>query len=496
MEIIILIAYGTALTLILIYSIMQMTLVAKYLSFHKRNNSSDNLPIIEKPDKLPFVTIQLPVYNELYVVNRLIESVAKLNYPKDKFEIQLLDDSDDESVEVAAKKVKEISEKGINISHIRRKDRTGFKAGALDYGLNIARGELIAIFDADFIPESDFLIKTVPHFDDSKVGVVQTKWGHINKKFSMLTELQAFGLNAHFSVEQTGRNFGGYFINFNGTAGVWRKLCIVNAGGWEHDTLTEDLDLSYRAQLKGWKFKYLENVESPAELPVAMSALKNQQFRWNKGGAENFVKFFKTIMRANIPLKNKIYGLFHLLNSSIFILVLITSVLSVPVLFIKSYYLQYAFLFSVSSLFLICTLFLMIFYYVSYEDKQKNLFLSLGKFIGKFFLFLSFSMGLSLHNSVAVIEGYLGKKSSFIRTPKFNVISGLDKWKNNKYLKQKIDMITIFEGILALYFLSGVISAYLLHEKGLLPFHIMLTLGFGAVFYYSVFHERRKAKKV
>ena len=353
-----------------------------------------------------------------------------------------------------------------------------------------AKGELIAIFDADFIPEKDFLLKTIPSFSDDKVGVVQTKWGHVNKSFSLLTKLQAFGLDAHFSVEQAGRNNAGHFINFNGTAGIWRKSCIESAGGWEFATLTEDLDLSYRAQFKGWKFIYLENVKSPAELPVAMSALKNQQFRWNKGGAENFVKFRKTIIKSNLPFKTKMFSFFHLLNSSIFLLVLLISLLSVPLLFVKHYHPEYSGLFAISSLFLVSTLFLMIFYWVSFEEKGKNIFVSLGRFFIRFFFFLSFSMGLSLHNSIAVLEGFSGKKSSFIRTPKFNVFNGGQKWKDNVYLSGKINLMTIAEGLLSLYFLMGIISAYLLGDMGLLPFHIMLTVGFGGVFYYSVFAER------
>ncbi len=481
------ILYGSALLFIFLYSLMQITLVSEYLSFHRQEEPSPPAP---DSGEIPFVTVQLPVYNELYVVERLLDAVAELKYPQDKLEIQLLDDSDDETTAAAEKKVAELRKRGIDISHIRREDRSGFKAGALNYGLKTAKGELIAIFDADFVPEPDFLIRTVPWFNDGKTGVVQTKWGHINKDFSLLTKLQAFGLNAHFTIEQTGRSHGGHFINFNGTAGIWRKICILNAGGWEHDTLTEDLDLSYRAQLKGWKFKYLESVESPAELPVAMSALKNQQFRWNKGAAENFVKFRKILLRTKIPFKTRLYSFFHLLNSSIFPIVLLISVLSVPLLFVKHYHKEYSALFTISSLFLVCTLFLMVFYWVSYRKKGKNGLISFVRFTGDFFMFLSFSMGLSFHNTIAVVEGYMGKKSSFIRTPKFNVFTSKDKWKDNKYLSKNINMITIAEGLLTLYFLGGIVSAYMLHDTGLLPFHIMLTLGFGAVFYYSVFAER------
>ena len=267
MELVLIIIYGLTLSFVFLYSIVQINLVINYL----RNSKSRN-PIPLKNDVLPFVTVQLPLYNELYVVERLIDSITKFNYPKDKFEIQILDDSTDETVEIVAKKVADYKAQGFNIYQNRRTIRTGYKAGALAEGLELAKGEFIAIFDADFLPSTTFLCKTLPFFNDKGIGVVQTKWEHLNKNYSLLTRLQAFGLDAHFTVEQTGRNAGNHFINFNGTAGIWRKSCIQNSGGWQADTLTEDLDLSYRAQLKGWKFKYLEELGSPSELPAAMNA--------------------------------------------------------------------------------------------------------------------------------------------------------------------------------------------------------------------------------
>ena len=487
MSIIILILYGTALLLIFVYSIMQMTLVISYKKGIKEQQKQSIALLDLHKTNIPFITIQLPVYNELYVVERLIDTIAKFNYPNDKFEIQVLDDSTDESIKITADKVTEIKERGIDIKHIRRNDRIGFKAGALEYGLKMAKGEFIVIFDADFIPDPDFLLKTIPFFEDDQIGVVQTRWGHINKNYSLLTRLQAFGLDAHFTVEQLGRNQGGHFINFNGTAGVWRKECIEDAGGWEHDTLTEDLDLSYRAQLKGWKFKFLENVVTDAELPVVMSALKNQQFRWTKGGAENFVKMRSRILKnKNVSFKTKIHGIFHLFNSAIFLCVFATAFFSVPILYVKYNRPELYMLFNISSIFLICTAMLMIFYWTSYQDKSKNVFTNINGFFSNFILFLSSSMGLSLHNSIAVMEGYMGKKSSFIRTPKFNIVTDKDKWKGNKYLVSNINTITILEGMMTLYFLFGIISAFLLNDYGLLPFHIMLFWGFGFVFWLSV----------
>ena len=260
-----------------------------YLRYeNKKINTPDPLPSL--PKTLPKITIQLPLYNELYVVERLLECISKIEYPKNKLQIQVLDDSTDESLELSKRLVLKHQKNKIPVELITRKDRKGFKAGALKHGLETATGDFIAIFDADFLPQSDWLLKTIPHFKNPNTGVVQTRWGHLNRDFSVLTEIQAFALDAHFLLEQVGRNQQNHFINFNGTAGIWRKECILDAGNWEGDTLTEDLDLSYRAQLKKWKFQYLDDVVTPAELPVTLSAIRSQQFRWNKGGAENFRK--------------------------------------------------------------------------------------------------------------------------------------------------------------------------------------------------------------
>ena len=244
----------------------------------------------------------------------------------------------------------ELQETGLDIQHIRRENRQGYKAGALKEGLETAKGEFVAIFDADFLPDSDWLKKTVIYFKDPEIGVVQTRWGHINRDYSTLTRIQAFALDAHFTLEQVGRNAKGHFINFNGTAGIWRKECILDAGNWEGDTLTEDLDLSYRAQLKNWKFKYLEDVETPAELPVVISAARSQQFRWNKGGAENFRKSVLSVVSANnISFKTKFHGVMHLLNSSMFLCVFLVSLLSIPAMYIKALYPQFDIVFSMLS---------------------------------------------------------------------------------------------------------------------------------------------------
>ena len=487
------IIYTLSLTFIFTYSIAQLHLVIKYFKFHKQNgregNKGSTVPTVADKD-LPFVTVQLPIFNELYVVERLIDTVALFDYPADKLEIQVLDDSTDETVEISRGKVAEWQQKGLNIELITRKERTGFKAGALQEGLKTAKGEFVAIFDADFVPKVDFLKNTIPHFlTDPKIGVVQTRWEHLNKSYSILTKIQAFALDAHFTVEQQGRNAGGYFINFNGTAGIWRRQCIDDAGGWHADTLTEDLDLSYRAQIKGWKFKYLEDICSPAELPMVMNAIKSQQFRWTKGGAETARKHIRLIWRSKIGLGKKLHATAHLLSSSVFLCVLTCSLLSIPLLLIKNSMPRFSTYFLLMSFFIISLIFLGIFYYASIFRRSKNRFRAFVHLIKMFPMFLAMMMGISLHNTLAVLEGLLGFKSPFIRTPKFNLTAKSKSWKKNKYLKKNISLLTIVEAFLSLYFFSGIAIAIYFTDYGLLPFHLMLTVGFGLIFYYSMKHS-------
>ena len=302
--------------------------------------------------------------------------------------------------------------------------------------------------------------------------------------------MQAFALDAHFTLEQVGRNSKGHFINFNGTAGVWRKSCIIDAGNWQGDTLTEDLDLSYRAQLNQWKFKYLEDVETPAELPVVISAARTQQFRWNKGGAENFRKMMrKVIANKHISAKTKIHGLLHLLNSSMFFCILLVALLSVPILYIKNEYGHLQSYFYITGFFVVSTIIFFVCYWYIYQKKFGRSFKTFLEYIVMFITFFSIAMGFSFHNSVAIIEGHLGKTSEFIRTPKFNINSLSDSWKGNKYLRKKISLNAISEGLLTLYFAFGVYSAFIVGTNGdfgLLPFHLMLFLGFGYVFVNSL----------
>ncbi|AEK23876.1 Cellulose synthase-like protein A2 [Capnocytophaga canimorsus Cc5] len=478
--------YSVALVLIFLYSLSMLNLLINYLKHKRINHDSPKFDLLDAK-QVPYVTIQLPLYNEKYVVKRLLENISKLEYPKNKLEIQVLDDSTDESVVETAAIINQLQQSGLDIQHIRRKDRKGFKAGALKAGTAIAKGDFIAIFDADFMPQPDWLKKTVIYFKDPEIGVVQTRWGHINRDYSILTKIQALALDVHFTLEQVGRNSKGHFINFNGTAGIWRKSCIYDAGNWEGDTLTEDLDLSYRAQLKNWKFKYLEDVETPAELPVVISAARSQQFRWNKGGAENFRKSMARVLASkNISFKTKFHGVMHLLNSSMFLCVFLVSILSIPMLYIKNTYGHLGWVFQITSFFIISTIILFICYWVTYRNIQGKSFDDFIDYIKLFFTFFSVALGFSLHNTIAVLEGHTGKKSEFVRTPKFNISSLKDSWKDNKYINTKLSPNMIFEFILMGYFLFGMYSAIRLNDFGLFPFHLMLFLGFGFVFFKSL----------
>jgi len=490
LEYTIIVIYTIAIMLIFMYALAQLNLLSNYLSSKKKKDISEKFDL-SNPDEVPYVTIQLPVFNEMYVMDRLLDNIALIEYPREKLEIQVLDDSTDETIETTQKHIEKLAKSGLDITHITRTDRQGFKAGALKEGLEIAKGEFIAIFDADFLPQPNWLKCTIPYFKNEKVGVVQTRWGHINRNYSLLTKIQAFALDAHFTLEQVGRNSKGHFINFNGTAGVWRKDCIIDAGNWEGDTLTEDLDLSYRAQLKNWEFKYLEDVETPAELPVVISAARSQQFRWNKGGAENFRKMLWRVVRSkNISAKTKIHGLLHLLNSTMFLSIFMVAILSIPMLYIKNEYSHLRNYFYIMSFFVTSTIIFFVCYWFMYKNIYGSGFKKFFSYVGMFFTFFSIAMGFSLHNTIAVLEGHVGKRSEFVRTPKFNIITLKDSWKDNKYLRKKISPHVIIEGALMLYFGFGMYSAFVVGDQGgdfgLFPFHLMLFIGFGYVFFKSL----------
>ena len=470
----ILIIYFFCLILIFLFSISQAYLTYHYVKAKKQKNKK----LFFSDKKLPKITIQLPIYNEKYVIERLFKKISELKYPKKLLQIQVLDDSDDESTELIIKLIKNYKSKGVKFEHITRSNRKGFKAGALKNGLKLASGEFIAIFDADFLPDSDWLKKIIPHFDNKQIGLIQTKWGHINKGYSILTKVQAFALDIHFTLEQVGRNIKNHFMNFNGTAGIWRKKCIIDSGNWEGDTLTEDLDLSFRAQLKGWKFKYIEHIITPAELPITINAMKTQQHRWNKGGAENFQKIFWRIIKSkSINLKTKTIGLIHLLSSSMFLNVFSISFLSVPLLFLNN---KINWFFNFSSIFLISTIILFICYWIIHKINFGKEFKSFINYTKNFILFLTVISGFSCHNSIAVLKGHLRKRSAFIRTPKFNIESSNNNLKKNIYSKKIIPFNFLFDLFFTFYFFLSLCIAFYINDGffKLFPFHLILFTGY------------------
>lgn len=476
LELLILLIYTFCLLIMFLAGAGQMALLYYY------RKSATASAVSPSQTEYPFVTIQLPVYNERYVIERLLDAAGKLDYPADKYEIQVLDDSDDDTSVIIAGKLPEFRSKGINVIHLQRKERTGYKAGALQYGLERANGEYIAIFDADFIPEPGFLLSTLHHFNSASTGMVQTRWGHLNPDYSILTRILHFGLDGHFTIEQKGRNAAGAYINFNGTAGIWRKKCIEESGGWHFDTLTEDLDLSYRAQLKGWKFTYCEDIVTPAELPVDMFAIKSQQYRWTKGGVETTRKVFGLLWKSPVPLKNKLFGSLHLLGNYLYLLIFIAALASIPLLFIDHSE-WYTFF---TPLLLLLFLFNTVFYYTSF--RKANPVHSLKKFAGIFPLFISVSLGMSLHNSIAVLEGIFKKSTPFIRTPKFNILNRKVNWKENSYRRPKLTILNFAEGLLSLCFLTAAFAGAGSGEFSFFLFHLMMSTGFGAVCFYSVSH--------
>ena len=440
-------------------------------------------PAPPSPTAWPPVTVQLPVYNELNVVARLLDAVAALDYPADRLRIQVLDDSTDESRAVAAARVAYYQAQGLNITHVRRPTRRGYKAGALAHGLTQTDDEFIAIFDADFLPEPDFLRRVLPHFTSPAIGMVQTRWGHLNENASLLTRLQAFGLNAHFLVEQVGRQAGGHFLNFNGTGGVWRRACIVEAGGWHADTLTEDLDLSYRAQLRGWRFRYLPQVVAPAELPAHLGALQSQQHRWNKGAAETARKHLGRVWRAPaLPLATRLHATFHLLNSSVFAVILLMALLSVPLGAVRAHRPAFEPVFRLASAFVLTLLPLTYYYYVAWRRSAPPA----GRwFAPTFLLFISLSMGLAWHNARAVAQGLRRRASPFVRTPKLG--TGAAALPPRPAAPGRPPRA---ETLLTLYFLAGLATDIYYAAYGLLPFHALLAGGFGTLAAYA-WRERR-----
>jgi cellulose synthase/poly-beta-1,6-N-acetylglucosamine synthase-like glycosyltransferase len=482
-----LIFYLCCLVVITIFCFLQFHLWVVYITKRRKVLPEKGFGLFEAPE-LPFITIQLPVFNEMYVVERVIDAVMKMDYPKDRYEVQVLDDSTDNTLEITMRKALEYNELGHNISVLHRTERTGYKAGALQEGLKSAKGEFIAIFDADFIPEPGFLKATIHHFKNLEIGVVQTRWGHINEYYSLLTSVQAFQLNVHFTIEQFGRYLAGYFLQFNGTAGIWRKSCIEGAGGWHADTLTEDLDLSYRAQLKGWKILFREDVVTPAELPVGIHALKSQQYRWMKGGAETARKLFTSIMQAPHKPLVKLHALNHVLASSIFIFVWALSISSLILAWSIPHQTVFSqipsFLFFPYPLVFIC----LIYFTANYKSSSQSMdwVSQILRFIFIFPVFLAMSMAIAFHNTIAVLQGFFGKKTSFVRTPKYGDLTvHKKKLSGNSYTRGQIGWITVCEVLLLGLFTASCLHSFRIESYDFTLFHMMLALGYCTLLFYT-----------
>jgi cellulose synthase/poly-beta-1,6-N-acetylglucosamine synthase-like glycosyltransferase len=422
---------------------------------------------------LPEVTVQLPLYNEMYVVDRLLQATARIDYPRDLLEIQVLDDSTDETTAVARAAVNRLVAQGFDVKYLHRTNRAGFKAGALDAGLKTARGRFVAIFDADFIPTPDFLQKTVPYFQDPKVGLVQARWGHVNADYSLLTKAQAILLDGHFVLEHGGRNRAGHFFNFNGTAGVWRREVIPAAGGWQHDTLTEDLDLSYRAQLLGWKFLFLPDLVAPAEVPVEMNAFKSQQHRWAKGSIQVCLKLLPRILQSDQPFGVKAEAFFHLTANFNYLLMSLLSILMFPSMVIRYNMGWYEMLLIDVPLFFAATFSVANFYFVSQREIHRD-----WKSRLRYIPFLmALGIGLAVNNTRAVIEALAGHESAFARTPKYGIERGSDQWAGKRY-QQAVIIQPLVEIALGLYFTMTVFYALANGIYGTLPFLVLFQVGF------------------
>jgi len=424
--------------------------------------------------ELPRVTVQLPIFNEQYVVERLLDAVCKLQYPREKLDIQVLDDSTDDTAEVARNLVERFAALGNPISYHHRGNREGFKAGALAEGLKTAKGEFVAIFDADFTPPEDFLLRTIHHFSDPKIGMVQTRWTHINRNYSFLTQVEAILLDGHFVLEHSGRARTGLFFNFNGTAGVWRRKAIEEAGGWQHDTLTEDTDLSYRAQLKGWKFIYLQDVECPAELPVEMTAFKTQQARWAKGLIQTGKKILPRVLRSDAPLHTKIEAWYHLTANLSYPLMIVLSTLLLPAMIIRFYQGWFQMLYIDLPLFMASTFSISSFYLVS----QKELFpRSWPKALLYLPCLMALGIGLTITNTKAVIEALIGRQSAFARTPKYRVETKRDRVGATKYRK-RLGWIPWVEMLIGSYFALTIVYAVQNENYITVPFLVLFVWGY------------------
>jgi cellulose synthase/poly-beta-1,6-N-acetylglucosamine synthase-like glycosyltransferase len=462
-----------ALLVLFLFGLHGLSMVYYY---SKLRPSDPATPEIPDAASLPRVTVQLPLYNEIYVAERLIEAVCALDYPRGLLEIQVLDDSTDETVELIAGLVAAGRDAGVMIEHIHRSDRSGYKAGALRHGLERASGEFVAIFDADFLPDPDFLRRALPHLiADPGLGLVQGRWEHLNYDYSLLTRIQGVALDGHFAMEQQVRNRAHFFMNFNGTAGVWRAACIHDAGNWQADTLTEDLDLSYRAQLRGWRFLYLNDLTVPAELPSEINGLKSQQFRWTKGAIETAKKHLPALWRSALPVSVKLHATAHLTSNIVFPCILLVALLNVPILFLKKTEPALGPYFDIINVFAISSVSSLLFYFCAQRDIREDW----RRRMLIFPFFMATTMGLAVNNTRAVFEALLNRRSAFERTPKYNIRTSADGWIGRRYRASKVRMEVVMELLLACYFLFGVVSSVRFLEVSLIPFQLMFLFGFG-----------------
>jgi cellulose synthase/poly-beta-1,6-N-acetylglucosamine synthase-like glycosyltransferase len=468
----VMVPYFFVMTILAAYGIHRYALVYNY--YKNRKKIAGPLPEISN---WPCVTVQLPIYNEKYVIERLVEAVAAFEYPRELLDIQVLDDSTDETQEVARNCVDRYRQLGVPVTYIHRDNREGFKAGALQEGLEFAAGEFVAIFDADFIPPADFLRRTVPYFVDQKLAMVQTRWSYINRHYSALTEVEAILLDGHFVIEHSSRFRSGLFFNFNGTAGIWRRAAIEDAGGWQHDTLTEDTDLSYRAQLRGWHFTYLPEIDCPSELPVEMNAFKSQQARWAKGLMQTAKKILPRVLRSDLPMKVKAEAIFHLTANISYPLMVFMSIILLPAMIVRFYQGWVQMLIIDLPLFLASTCSISSFYLAA----ERALYPKTWK---RTFLYLPFVMavgiGLSVRNAMAVIEAIAGVKSEFVRTPKYRVEAGAQNgggWSRKTYRKSA-GWMPFAEVILGLYFGGTVFYALQNENYATVPFLLLFVWGY------------------
>jgi cellulose synthase/poly-beta-1,6-N-acetylglucosamine synthase-like glycosyltransferase len=466
-ETVVLATYFFVLVILAVYGWHRYYLVYLYMK------NKDHHPAPAGMDRLPKVTVQLPIYNEMYVADRLIDAVCQLRYPRELLEIQVLDDSTDETQIVAERAVMRNAATGLDITYIHRTDRTGYKAGALEAAMKVAKGEFIAIFDADFLPSPDFLEKTVPYFGDDRIGMVQARWGHINQDYSLLTKIQSILLDAHFVLEHGGRNRAGLFFNFNGTAGIWRRTAIADAGGWQHDTLTEDLDLSYRAQLRGWKFVFLPGLVAPAEVPVEMNSFKSQQHRWAKGSIQTCRKLLPQILRAKVPLGVKAEAFFHLTANFNYPLMCVLSMLLGPAMAVRYRMGWYEMILIDVPLFFAATASVANFYMVCQRELHKDWMTRL-----KYLPFLmSIGIGLTVNNTRAVFEALFNQQSEFARTPKYRIEGRTDEWVGKKY-RQSFLVQPLIELALGLYYTSTIFYALANGIYATIPFLMLFQVGF------------------